>query len=147
VLERGLGLLQGMVADCVDLKRRIVERDEREEKGRRVILNFGHTVGHALEKLGGYKRIGHGPAVAIGMVGEARRAANLGALPGRARDRLERLLGRFGLPTEWPAGISKAALRRHIRQDKKIRRGRIRVPLPRGIGKISIKEVKWQNFL
>jgi len=145
--ERGLGILNGMVADCVDLKRRIVERDEREEKGRREILNFGHTVGHALERLAGYGRIGHGPAVAIGMVWEARRGVRLGALPARAQKRLERLLNLLGLPTELPSGTSSAALRRHIRQDKKIRRDKLRAPLPRDIGKISIKEVKWQNFL
>jgi 3-dehydroquinate synthase len=146
-LERGPGILNGMVAECVDLKRRIVERDEREEKGGREILNFGHTVGHALERLAGYGRIGHGPAVAIGMVWEARRSVRLGKLPARARKRLERLLNLLGLPTALPPGTSSAALRRHIRQDKKIRRGKLRAPVPRGIGKISIKEVKWQNFL
>ena len=147
VMERGIGLLANLVGACAQLKRRIVEQDEREEKGRREILNFGHTIGHALERCAGYKRLRHGPAVAIGMVQEARRAVRNGALPGREQKRLQDLLERFGLPTAWPAGISRSALRRCIRQDKKIRAGRIRIPVPVRVGKITIKEVKWENFL
>lgn len=147
VMERRVGPLTDLISTCIDLKRRVVERDEREEKGGREILNFGHTVGHALESRTGYRRSRHGIAVAIGMVQEARRAVKNGALSGRDRVRLQNLLERFGLPTAWPAGVSRPALRRYIRQDKKIRDGKIRVPVPVRVGKITIKEVKWENFL
>jgi len=147
VMERGIGFLTDLVGSCVDLKRRVVEQDEREEKGWREILNFGHTVGHALERCTGYKRLRHGPAVAVGMVQESRRAVRKGALSRRDGERLKKLLERFGLPTAWPTGISRPALRRYIRQDKKIRNGRIRIPVPVRIGSITIKEVKWENFL
>jgi 3-dehydroquinate synthase len=147
VMERSVGLLADLVGSCADFKRRVVEQDEREEKSRREILNFGHTVGHALERLTGYERFGHGPAVAIGMVQEARRAVRKGALSRRDGERLKKLLACFGLPTERPTGISRLALRRYIRQDKKIRDGKIRIPVPVRVGKIIIKEVKWENFL
>jgi 3-dehydroquinate synthase len=147
VMERSIGLLADLVGSCADLKRRIVEQDEREEKGRREILNFGHTVGHALERCAGFKRLRHGPAVAVGMVEESRRAIRKGALSRRDGERLKKLLECFGLPTAWPVGISRLALRRYIRQDKKIRAGRIRIPMPVRVGKIKIKEVKWENFL
>jgi 3-dehydroquinate synthase len=85
--------------------------------------------------------------VAIGMVQEARRAVRKGALSRRDGERLKKLLACFGLPTERPTGISRLALRRYIRQDKKIRDGKIRIPVPVRVGKIIIKEVKWENFL
>jgi 3-dehydroquinate synthase len=147
VMNRDIDLLAGLVGSCVELKRRVVEQDEREEKGRREILNFGHTIGHALEARNGYRKYRHGAAVAIGMVQEARWAAKKGALSKRDSERLRKLLVRFGLPTVWPSGISRSTLRRHVRQDKKIRDGKLRVPVPVRIGKVMIKEVAWESFL
>ena len=147
VWDRDLEVLTNLVAACVDLKRRVVGRDEREDKGQREILNFGHTVGHALEKHAGDKKFPHGPAVAIGMVQEAARAVRMGMLARNELTRLQNLLHRIGLPTAWPSGVRRSALRRYVRQDKKIRGGKIRIPVPVRVGKIKIKEVKWENFL
>ncbi|MGP0074303.1 MAG: 3-dehydroquinate synthase, partial [Bryobacteraceae bacterium] len=77
--------------------------DEREETGLRAVLNFGHTIGHAIEAVAGYEGpFQHGEAVAVGMVAEARLATRLGWIGTDAVDRLIRLLKRFGLPTSAP---------------------------------------------
>ena len=76
--RRDAGLLEAVVATCCAAKARIVEQDEREETGVRMVLNYGHTVGHALEALSGYRRWLHGEAVAIGMVAAGRLAVRLG---------------------------------------------------------------------
>jgi len=146
VLNRDPVRLAGIIRTCVAIKRRVVERDEREEKGSREILNFGHTIGHALEARYGYRKYPHGAAVAVGMVWEAERAVRQGLLARRDRDRIKDLLIRFGLPLRRPFGVSARDLKNLIRQDKKIRAGRIRLPVPVGIGKTLIKEVAWENF-
>ena len=110
----------------------IVSRDEREG-GLRMLLNLGHTLGHAVEKLSRYRGILHGEAVAIGLVYAGHRSEELGlAEPGTAR-RLELLLQRFGLPTELPEFSRKAYLDA-LRVDKKSRNARIRYIVLRRIG-------------
>ncbi len=153
-LERDAGLIRNrdpqaltdIVARCIAIKQRFVEIDEREEKGVRETLNFGHTVGHALETAFRYKRFSHGCAVAIGMAEEARRAVRRGWLDRQDLLRLIGLLEEFGLPTSRPDGIRSSAIRRLIAQDKK-RRGRIiRLPRPVRIGRVVIKEESWKDF-
>ena len=84
------------------IKAEVVARDEREESGLRALLNFGHTVAHAIESQMGYRRIQHGEAVSIGMVHAARRSEGLGLAPAGTSDRLTDLLVRLQLPTEIP---------------------------------------------
>ena len=110
----------------------VVAADEREA-GRRAILNFGHTVGHAIEATSRFDVL-HGEAVAIGMACEARLAEALAiAAPGTAQ-RVRRLLERCGLPLERPAGASVDELLRVMQVDKKARSGTVRFSLPRAIG-------------
>jgi 3-dehydroquinate synthase len=119
----------------VRVKARVVRRDERDT-GRRAILNFGHTIGHALEAVSGYS-LSHGKAVAIGMSVEARLAVECGSLePGAAR-RIVALLAACGLPLSVPAGLAATRVVRATRSDKKSRRGHARYALPAALGRGS----------
>ncbi len=106
--ERPEAFLEELIAACVACKRRIVEEDERES-GVRMLLNFGHTLGHALEKLHGYTGLSHGQAVGVGMVMIARVGEGLGLTAPGTADRIERLLVRYGLPTSDPAPFAEIA--------------------------------------
>jgi 3-dehydroquinate synthase len=118
------------IARCVETKCDVV-RDDETEGGRRAILNFGHTVGHAIERASSFA-IPHGVAVAMGMVVEARLAVALTGLPEEHAERVEALLGRLGL-TPFPS-VPFEAVRSFLAVDKKNRAGEVRVALPAGIG-------------
>jgi len=124
-----------VVAACMRIKGRIVARDEREQ-GRRAALNFGHTIGHALEAVSGFA-VHHGQAVAIGMCVEGRIAAELTGFPGRHLRRLENVIGTLGLPQSLPGGVAGPALVEATRADKKVRQGRVRYALPSRIGRMA----------
>jgi 3-dehydroquinate synthase len=106
------------------IKAEVVSRDERERAGVRALLNFGHTLAHAIEAEQGYSKIMHGEAVSIGMVHAARRSEALGFAPAGTRERLEALLVRFGLPVTAPSGDRRVQLAA-IRVDKKKVGGKI----------------------
>lgn len=93
--------LTPFVARSIELKAEIVERDERES-GDRMLLNYGHTIGHALEAAAGYGTLLHGEAVAVGMHAAALIAQQMGVLDRAAADRQAALLHRLGLPARWP---------------------------------------------
>jgi 3-dehydroquinate synthase len=136
-LERLLALDPEVVvpflARNVAIKAGVVSRDERES-GERMLLNFGHTLGHAIEALAGYRGVLHGEAVAMGMAFAARRSEQLGlAQPGTAL-RLVALLARAGLPTDAPAHPRKSYLSA-LSSDKKRRDERIRFVALREIGR------------
>ena len=126
-------LLERVVARCLVVKGRVVAADERDS-GARAILNYGHTVAHALEAAGGF-RLRHGEAVAIGLVIESRLARARGAFPARDLARLERLLVALGLPTGLPPAIAAADVVRLTRRDKKTRGGIVRCAVPARIGR------------
>lgn len=107
-----------VVARSCDIKAAIVAADERETRGLREALNFGHTIGHALEAAGGYAQLLHGEAVAVGMVGAAMLSARTGGLPAGDVKRLVALLQRAGLPTA-PPEVDEEELLALIRRDKK----------------------------
>jgi 3-dehydroquinate synthase len=124
--------LERVVRRSVEIKAAVVAQDERE-KGRRAILNFGHTIGHAIEATSKYEVL-HGEAVAMGMVYEGRLAESLGiASPGVAQ-RIRGVLERLHLPVERPDGSHVDDLIAAMRTDKKVRAGEIRLALPRAIG-------------
>jgi 3-dehydroquinate synthase len=134
VVERDRDIVE-IVSRCVALKARIVEQDETE-RGPRQVLNYGHTVGHAIEAaLPG--RFIHGEAIAVGMRTEAQVAVRLGLLSGADAGRQNALLARLGLPVDVPAG-SIDPLLEAMRLDKKVRGGRIRCSLPEGIGRARL---------
>ena len=134
LLERDGRALVHVVASCLAIKGRIVARDERES-GRRVVLNFGHTVAHALEAATRY-RMGHGRAVAVGIEIESRLARRTTGFPAAHAARVEALLEAFGLPTAPPRRLPVEALVRATGLDKKNRAGEVRYALPRAIGRM-----------
>jgi 3-dehydroquinate synthase len=121
-----------LVQRSVEIKRDVVVRDERES-GPRQLLNFGHTVAHALEAVTGYRML-HGEAVAVGMVAEARIGEALQMTEPGTADRLAEVLGGVGLPVALPEGVEPRALVPYARRDKKARQGGIACSLIAGIG-------------
>lgn len=111
--------VEEIVLKCLEIKRRIVEADELETTGLRAQLNFGHTVGHALEALGGYGDLLHGEAIAIGMLLEARIGHRIGVTGPDVIESIERALRAQGLPTSLPAGFSGDQIVQSMRSDKK----------------------------
>lgn len=130
-------LLQPLVARSVELKAKVVEQDE-QEAGLRAILNYGHTVGHAVEAATDFRRYRHGEAVAIGMSAAGYLAFSLRMVDRETVDRQSRLLTRLGLPMKSP-GLSPALLRDAIRRDKKSRGGRPAWVLPEAIGRVVVR--------
>jgi 3-dehydroquinate synthase len=115
-----------------EIKAAIVAEDERE-RGRRALLNLGHTFGHALEAIGNYERWLHGEAVAVGIALAARTSAAIGWLPGRDCERIERLLAAAGLPTT-ARGVDSEALLDRMQRDKKADRSGLKLILIRALG-------------
>jgi shikimate kinase/3-dehydroquinate synthase len=114
------------------LKAMVVSEDERES-GKRMILNYGHTIGHGLEAAMGYEHYLHGEAVSIGMIGAALLSERLGLISEDTVARQRALLQRFGLPTACP-GVDAANVTRAMELDKKVREKAIRWVLLEGIG-------------
>jgi 3-dehydroquinate synthase len=136
-----------VVATCVRHKAAVVVADEREERGERAVLNFGHTLGHAIEVLTDYREFLHGEAVAMGMVAAARVSRALGRCDGATVDRLAGLLKRIGLPTEIPEGLSAEALSVAMLRDKKTADGRIRFVCLEGIGRTAFVDIGAQDIV
>jgi 3-dehydroquinate synthase len=138
LLERDMDLLLEAVARSVQHKANIVVRDERET-GDRMLLNFGHTFGHALEVAHAYRGILHGEAVAIGMACAAQLSAELyGGDLARDSARLDALLTRFGLPISTPLRARPEDMTSIMRLDKKVLDGQLRLILWRGIGQARV---------
>jgi 3-dehydroquinate synthase len=117
---------------ALHVKASVVRVDAREA-AQREILNFGHTLGHALERASAHA-LSHGEAVAIGIVAESRVAVRRGRLPADAPARIAAACGAMGLPTTPPPGLSRAAMQQGLVLDKKRRQGELRVALPSGWG-------------
>lgn len=122
------------------IKAQVVSADEREGDRRR-ILNFGHTLGHALETVTGYRRYKHGETVAIGMVAAARLACQLGLAKPEVETRIAGVVSKAGLPGTLPR-YSVPAYLRAMRQDKKVMSGRIHFVLPNRIGGVVVVPVE-----
>jgi 3-dehydroquinate synthetase len=133
--------LTGVIVGSIEIKSGIVARDEHEG-GVRKILNFGHTVGHAIEMLSGYS-LAHGEAVAIGMTLESKIAERAGiAAEGICRE-IKGALTAAGLPVEMPDGMDADRILEVMRADKKARAGSVRYALPRAIGEMAGAESGW----
>ncbi len=133
-----------IVRRSCEIKARIVEEDERE-KGIRAILNFGHTFGHAIESITGYRRFRHGESISIGMVMAAELSKNLGLCGDDVPERIESLLLNFGLPVK-PPPISTDEFEEAMRLDKKVLREQQRFILVRDIGDVVIREIAPGDF-
>jgi 3-dehydroquinate synthase len=134
LLDLQMAPLSEVVADSCAIKAGVVEKDERESDVR-AVLNFGHTVGHALESLTGYGKFLHGEAVAIGMIQAAAISVRQGCCDRESFERIRRLVSKAGLPTEIPAGVEPRELIQRMETDKKSTEGNIKFVLCEGIGK------------
>ncbi|MBI2948448.1 MAG: 3-dehydroquinate synthase [Verrucomicrobia bacterium] len=137
ILRRDRATLSAIVARCCAIKAEVVGQDETES-GLRAILNFGHTIGHAIEAISGYGRFLHGEAISIGQVAAARISARWLGLPEREAGRIRALFDRAGLPTT----IALSAAQRQrlfsaMKLDKKVRGGEIKFVLVKGMGEAS----------
>jgi 3-dehydroquinate synthase len=130
-------VVEQVVARSIELKAGVVQQDERES-GPRAILNYGHTIGHGVEAASDYLLYRHGEAVAIGMEGAARLAAEIGSCPRDLAQRQGSLLRRFGLPLSY-RGVAGDAILEAMSRDKKASRGRLTWVLPERIGKMAIR--------
>ena len=120
--------LARIVAECCRMKADIVSRDERE-KNLRAILNFGHTVGHALEHAGNYRLLKHGEAILLGMVAESFAALRLGLITPLEAGRIENAVLSIPLPSLRGLKFSSSTLLSTMRVDKKVYDGKIRLVL------------------
>lgn len=127
------------IAQCVRLKAQIVSEDERDLSGKRALLNFGHTVGHALEAALGYRGWLHGEAVAVGMIAEAELGRILGITPDTVAQELRETVAQAGLPTQLPSGINAETLLNAMRHDKKRAGDSLSVVLPTDIGNARLE--------
>ena len=135
--NRDHATLVDIIAQCCQLKAEVVQQDEREETGLRAILNYGHTIGHAVETLSGYGTVLHGEGVAIGMVAASRLAEKLGRIVGTVTERQIELLQALGLPTELPK-LDIDQMMAVMMRDKKVAHGRLRFVLPDRIGHVEL---------
>jgi 3-dehydroquinate synthase len=131
-------VLATLIERSCRIKAEVIASDEREETGVRAALNFGHTVGHAIESVAGYDgAFKHGEAVAVGMVAECRLAESIGWIDHTLGDRVTRLLTLIGLPSN-PQGLPPEDLLAATTLDKKNRSGATRFVLPRSLGLVEL---------
>ncbi len=126
-------LLQFIVTRSCQAKAHVVSKDEKEA-GLRAILNYGHTIGHAVESLTGYRVVNHGEGVAIGMIAAGQIAVELGLWPQTFADRQRSLIQKTGLPTDLPPGLNIDDILDSLTTDKKVKDGQVRFVLPTQIG-------------
>lgn len=136
IRQRDPETLEALVERNCAIKAAIVAADEREA-GPRMILNFGHTIGHALEAELGYD-LRHGECVALGMLAAGLVATARGGFAAADHDRMRSLLEAFNLPTRLPRRLDAAAVLKRLGHDKKVRGGELNFVLPTGIGEAHI---------
>ena len=132
-------LLQTILTRSCQAKAEVVGKDEKEA-GLRAILNYGHTIGHAVESLTGYRLVNHGEAVAIGMVAAGAIATKLQMWNLDDAQRQNALIKKAGLPTEIPSMLETEAIIEALKTDKKVKAGKVRFVLPTQIGTVIISD-------
>lgn len=132
-------LIETILMHSCQAKADVVGKDEKEA-GLRAILNYGHTIGHAVESLTGYKVVNHGEAVAIGMVAAGQIAVQLGMWQKEETERQDALIQKAGLPTKLPDGVDIEAIIESLQLDKKVKAGKVRFILPTQIGVVTITD-------
>ncbi len=139
--------LTHVITRSCEIKAEVVSRDEREA-GLRSILNYGHTIGHAIESTTGYGRYLHGEAVAIGMNLEARLSHALGILDEGEMSRIKGVMDAYGLPTAMPEDIDTDGMLNAMALDKKVLAGKLRFTLPERVGSVKLLvEVEREKIL
>jgi 3-dehydroquinate synthase len=138
--QPGLSDLGPLIADCVSIKAQIVANDERENSGERALLNFGHTIGHAIEAVAGYGTMLHGEAISLGMRAAMWLSTEKAGFPESDYGRIVALLENFSLPTVLPSHFTAEAITEKVFSDKKFVRGEIRFVLASGLGAAFVSD-------
>ncbi|MBI1331961.1 MAG: 3-dehydroquinate synthase [Armatimonadetes bacterium] len=133
-LQPGDFRLQSVVEECIGIKARMVQEDEFETLGIRAQLNFGHTVGHALEQMTNYEKYTHGEAISVGMVVETKIAEKLGMAQNGLTERVANLLFKHGLPVDAVELKEIDQVVSVMRKDKKSLQGELSMSLVREVG-------------
>ena len=136
ILSVDTDVMVELIARNVEIKASVVAADEREA-GQRAELNFGHTIGHAIEAFVGYGKVSHGQAVSLGMVAACRIASDRGLLEAEASERVQEVLERLGLPVRID-GLDEEEIWRIMQHDKKARGGQVRMVLPVMLGAAAV---------
>ncbi len=126
--------LQQLVSQNIEIKARIVSDDEEDRSGKRAILNFGHTIGHGIERAGNYRDFFHGEAIALGMVAAARISVKRAGLTKDEADAIEQLLDSYFLPIKLPASLDRREILKAVMADKKFESGQVRFVVTPKIG-------------
>ena len=126
--------LEALVRRNIEIKAEFVAADERDTTGERALLNFGHTVGHAIEYAAGYRDLLHGEAVSLGIVAACAISMKKAGLSKEQRDAIVDLLRKFDLPTKLPANFSREEIMKALPRDKKFLGGRVRFVVTPSIG-------------
>ncbi len=129
-----------VIAECCAYKARIVEKDERDQ-GVRAVLNYGHTIGHAIEAVAGYQRYNHGEAIAVGMIGAALVGERMGLISSEEVRVHRELIRLAGLP-ESARRLDPKTVYEHLKLDKKRVGGRDRMVLLEGLGRPEVFDVQ-----
>jgi len=127
-------VLQSLIRRNIEIKSKIVAKDERDRTGERAILNFGHTVGHGIERAGDYQEFLHGEALSLGIVAACAISIKRADLPRDQRDAIVGLLRRFNLPTQLPRDFPREKIIGALKFDKKFESGNIRFVVTPRIG-------------
>ena len=132
-------LLQTILVRSAKVKADVVSKDEKEA-GLRAILNYGHTIGHAVESLTNYQSFVHGEAVAIGMVSAGKIATVMGNWSVQEAKRQDELIKKAGLPLKIPSQLNKQAIITALQSDKKVKAGKLRFVIPTEIGLATVTD-------
>jgi len=139
--------LQRLIKRNIQIKSTIVAKDERDRTGERALLNFGHTVGHAIERAGGYRKFLHGEALSLGIVAACAISTNKLGLSADQRDAIVDLLEKFKLPTKLPKNFPRQKIIEAIKFDKKFEDGKVRFVVTPRIGAAHVtKDVTFDDI-
>jgi 3-dehydroquinate synthase len=131
--------LQQLICRNIKIKSKIVAKDERDRTGERAVLNFGHSVGHAIERAGNYRKFLHGEALSLGIVAACAVSIKRAGLAPGQRDAVIDLLQRFDLPTRLPKNFPREKIFKALKFDKKFERGKIRFVVTPRIGAARLR--------
>jgi 3-dehydroquinate synthetase len=130
--------LQRLIKRNIEIKSKIIAKDEYDRTGARAVLNFGHTVGHAIERAGNYRRFLHGEALSMGIVAACAISSKKAGFPLRQQEVVVDLLQRFDLPTRLPKNFPRTEIFEALKFDKKFEGGKIRFVVTPRIGSARV---------